>query len=228
MNSSLLLNESFANLDNWQESVDGATAQIFLQPRMGNPSFNQVFTNISYCGDYNASSYCYRAELDTTPSLRPTLFPNSSLTYWLGFSFYVPSTWEIPRGDYKIDNFQLHGGYLDGNSPILAIRLTDAYFAAIVCGNSAYDSPESVCNTYNLGEITNSGWHDWVINSRLAYGEPTGFIKIWRNNALMCEAHNILTSFDDSIPPYLKFGSYELNWFVFLFSLMARITSFLL
>jgi hypothetical protein len=107
--SNVLLNESFVNLDNWIEDINGYTGVISLIPRENTPE-NYVFTNITHCEPYDNGETCYRAELATLQALRPTLFPNCSVEYWLGFTSILPTTWTYDEnGDSLVYNFQLHG-----------------------------------------------------------------------------------------------------------------------
>lgn len=112
-NGALLLNETFHTLDNWVEDVNGATGVIQLLPMntANDPSVaHTIFTNITQCSATNDEDTCYRAEVATLQSLRPTLFPNCSVEYWVGFSSIIPSTWKYDEtGDSLIYNFQLHG-----------------------------------------------------------------------------------------------------------------------
>lgn len=39
-----------------------------------------------------------------------------------------------------------------------------------------------------------------------------GFIQIWRNNYLLVSVDNLLTSYNQPLPPYMKFGSYVESW----------------
>eukprot|EP01031_Cornospumella_fuschlensis_P026133 gene26133-31554_t len=202
----LTLNESFYNLDNWIEDIDGYTGNITLLQD------HQVFLNVSYCG----GDTCYRAELAVTPSLRPTVIPNCTTEYWLGMSAFIPTTWAWyppPNGVTDVlYNFQLHGGDNEGNSPVLGLRIEEDEITVNVCGNTEFNSTQSICQYFSLGPPTIGGWMDWVVHSQLAYGEPTGFVTIWRNGVEMLNVKNLLTSYNDIYPPYVKVGSYQTNW----------------
>ncbi len=75
-----------------------------------------------------------------------------------------------------------------------------------------FNSSESICNYYPLGSPALGLMTDWVIHSMLAFGQPTGWVQIWRNGQLMVDAANILTAYDDVNPPYMKIGSYVVDW----------------
>lgn len=114
--SALLLNESFYTLGNWVDDISGDTGVIQLMPESdaNNPTVaHTVFTNITRCPASSDTETCYRAELATLQSLRPVLFPNCSLEYWVGFSSILPEDWSYnENGDSLVYNFQLHGKLL--------------------------------------------------------------------------------------------------------------------
>ena len=119
--SALLLNETFDNLSNWIEDIEGATGVISIEADH-NHGGSLVFTNITYCPYANASTYCYRAELATPQDERSNLFATNTVEYWLGYSSYIPNNWIWSDNGNEQDiiyNFQLHGGDNTGNSPPL-------------------------------------------------------------------------------------------------------------
>jgi hypothetical protein len=73
------------------------------------------------------------------------------------------------------------------------------------------------CPAIRLSCFTGT-YTDWVVHSKLAYTLSStgntggGFIQIWRNNELLVSADNLLTSYNQSEPPYMKFGSYVESW----------------
>lgn len=213
--SDLLLNETFDNFDNWIFDTSGISAEIFIEPDSAHGG-SLVFTNISYCPAANSSAtYCYRAELATPQSERSVLFPSCAVEYWAGFSSYIPADWSwtsVGLSSDTIYNFQLHGGDNTGNSPVLGIRVENGRMQANVCGNYLFSSNQAICEYFDLGAVTLGGWTDFVVNSQLAFGEPKGFVKIWRNGQLMVSKYDILTSYNDSKPPYMKLGSYVTSW----------------
>lgn len=87
---------------------------------------------------------------------------------------------------------------------------------ANVCGSR--DGEDLSCSYYKLGVPTLGNYTDWVIHSMLSFSKSTdypngdGFINIWRNNVQLVSASNILTSYNQSEPPYMKFGSYVESW----------------
>lgn len=125
--SALLLNESFHTLDNWVDDINGDTGVIKLMPESdaNDPAISHtVFTNITRCPAASNSDTCYRAELATLQALRPLLFPNCSLEYWLGFSSIIPADWNYDEnGDSLVYNFQLHGINLLLTLNLLALQL---------------------------------------------------------------------------------------------------------
>lgn len=199
----LLFNESFYDLTNWVDDIDGFTGNVSL---LGD---HQVFTNISHCPDT-----CYRAEIAVTPSMRPTVFPNCSVEYWLGMSSFIPSSWRYASAPSVQDvtyNFQLHGGDNLGNSPVLGIRLEEGGVTANICGNQAFNSTSAICSYYSLGGLSIGSWVDWVVHSKLSFNGD-GYVNIWRNGVQMLSVANLLTAYNDSLPPYIKVGSYQTNW----------------
>lgn len=87
---------------------------------------------------------------------------------------------------------------------------------ANVCGSKGGD--DLYCEYYKLGVPSLGTYTDWVIHSKLSYEKSAsapngdGFINIWRNNVQLVAASNILTSYNQTDPPYMKFGSYVESW----------------
>jgi hypothetical protein len=107
--------------------------------------------------------------------------------------------------------------------------------------HALFNASVVVCSAYltlSLSYRTGS-YVDWVIHSKLAYtlapesdsaSSPSisgsnlraasgasdsgtgGSIQIWRNNYLLVSVDNILTSYNQASPPYMKFGSYVESW----------------
>jgi hypothetical protein len=127
--ATLLLNETFHTLDNWIEDINGYTGVIQLQPESTAADSSvphTVYSNITHCPAASDSTTCYRAEVATLQALRPELFPDCTVEYWLGFSSILPVDWYYAEnGDSLIYNFQLHG------TPMLAIVLCDLTLCAI-------------------------------------------------------------------------------------------------
>lgn len=63
-------------------------------------------------------------------------------------------------------------------------------------------------------EDSNDGHNTGNLRSRKLSATPTGggFIEIWRNNYLLVSVNNLLTSYNQTSPPYMKFGSYVESW----------------
>lgn len=218
--STLLLNETFNTLDNWVDDINGNTGVIQLMPvseAADTTVPHTVYTNITRCPATSDANTCYRAELATLQALRTTFFPNCTLEYWVGFSSILPADWDYDEnGDSLVYNFQLHGGINDGKPPNLGIRIQDNEMTANVCGSTGGD--QLCCEYYKLGVPSLGTYTDWVIHSKLSFTKSPsspngdGFIEIWRNNEQLVSASNILTSFNQSSPPYMKFGSYVESW----------------
>jgi hypothetical protein len=191
-NASIVLHETFENLDNWLIHRDGSSAVVKLlnhaspsspgqEPLPANMDFqntNVLFTNISVC----PHDHCFRSEIaylrnDNIGSHRRQIIQNTTAEYWCGTSIWIPSTWqgqnhELNRLD-TVYHLQLHGGDNDGNHPVLGIKRMGNRLFAAVCGNSQVGE-EPVCNDYPLGESLVGEWIDFVINSQLSnYVSPS-------------------------------------------------------
>ncbi len=217
--SSLVLNDTFVNLDNWVIHIDGstgvvevvnATSNYYVDPGITNiENPNTLFTNVTHC----PQNGCFRAEVALEQSLRPSVFANCSVQYWAGTSIYIPTSW-IYRSSAVQDmtyHFQIHGGDNEGNAPMFSIKVESDNMVIGVCGNTGINAAD-VCIDYYVGGVALGQWMDFVVNSQLAYGQPSGWVKVWRNGVLMVDASNILTSYDEINPPYPILGSYEYNW----------------
>eukprot|EP01038_Epipyxis_sp_PR26KG_P004840 gene4840-6785_t len=222
--SNLLLDETFQSLSNWEKDLDGFTAKISLTgERNGTKSYNFLRSNVTYC---TTQDYCYRAEIrtPTTGPLRKLYFPSISTEYWLGFSNRIPNWKYYPMKKLNLVTyiFQIHGGDNQGNPPNFGLRVENNRFTACVCANAEQSSPNYTCNYFDLGKAVSNEWIDWVIHSKLAIGvrqkksnilsSDIGFVEIWRNGNLTLNATNIPTAYNDVSVPYMKLGTYNLNW----------------
>ena len=81
-----------------------------------------------------------------------------------------------------------------------------------MCGNTEFNSTSASCEYFIVGSVAVGVYQDWVLHVRLAHGDPVGFVRLWRNNVLMVNASDLLTSFNDATPPYMKIGSYNVAW----------------
>lgn len=220
--AALILNETFTNLDGWTIDIDGQTGVIGVVNGTSDLevfssgvglSTHYLFSNVSYCG----SDACYRAEVATAQALRTLIFPSCAVEYWMGVSIFIPPNWKwapSPPGSPAEDvnyHYQLHGGDNEGASPILGIRLDEDQMTVNICGNTYYNS-SYICEIYPLGIPALGQWMDFVVHSQLAFGKPTGYVSVWRNGQLMVNVKNLLTSYNQTNPPYLKLGSYNTNW----------------
>lgn len=214
LEAKLLLNDSLSNFDNWTPRSDGSTGVIKITTSLSEESTRKfpqmLFTNISQCVE---GERCYRAMAYIKPKLRSTLIPTCHEQYWLGFSLYFPTSWGYKQGD-SVDtsyHFELQSGDAREVPALLDLVVSKGKMSVSVCGNTKRHSTP-VCHSYALGQLVRGEWIDLVVNSQLAYGSPTGWIKVWRNNALMVDEKDILTAYNDIMPPYLIAGSYQLNW----------------
>jgi len=206
--SSILLDEDFQNISaRWDRSLNGETAVYEQSVEDG---YNVMSNIISYCGP----GICYRSEYQTIFKQRKSLFPSVNTEYWLGFSNRLPAHWRIPASTelYKFDIFQLHGG---ANYPIfspppnVALRVINGNYVINICGGSNV----LYCQDHILAPINTGTWNHWVIHSILTPQTEGGTFQMWLNNTFVCDLKYLPTSFDDpKNVPYVKFGSYDLDW----------------
>eukprot|EP01040_Poterioochromonas_malhamensis_P013664 gene13664-15057_t len=222
----LVFQDRFQNLNNWNKHIDGRSGVVmavnstsFPQIIPGstavnnNPSF--LFTNITEC----SNDWCYRAEAAMKISLRKSVIPNCTSEYWIGTSLFIPSSWSYvkplnPPADKPLTyHFQVHGGDNEGQAPNLGIREEYGNFTVNVCGSTGPPSDTSYsCQYFKIGPIDKGRWIDFVIHSKLAFGSPTGFVQVWKDGSLVVDAKNLVTSYDETNPPYIIAGSYQFNW----------------
>jgi hypothetical protein len=72
--SKLILDEDFSNLDYWAKDLAGSTAVVKLVPSTANGTQTMLSTNVSYCGNDS----CYRAEITTPPYLRSSIISGTT------------------------------------------------------------------------------------------------------------------------------------------------------
>jgi hypothetical protein len=208
-----LFNHSNAMTD-WLTDYSGNSGKIgFLRDENG--KIEGISTNVTYC----SSSPCYRAELKTPDSLRSSILSSTSGEYWIGISIRIPSNWQwITPTTQQITCyiFQIHGGDNMGQSPIIGIRNEGWRYRLNVCGNTASSSSDSTCQYFNLGDVKPGEWEDWVIYDKFSFDDTSsvtrGVVRVWRNGIKLVDTENLLTSYNDVKPHYLKFGSYIIQW----------------
>jgi hypothetical protein len=135
---------------------------------------------------------------------------------WLGVSILVPSTWKWASSGIQdtVYHLQLHGGDNEGAAPNLGIRIVKDQININLCGNNDVNS-SFICSDYNIGEVAIGEWMDIVIHSQLSYGShpnPQGSLDVWRNQIQMLHIQHVLTSYNETNPPYLKLGTYNIDW----------------
>jgi hypothetical protein len=217
--SAHLVFEDFFNgpnpLDKWDTDYSAGTSGRIGVLRDQAGAFEAISTNVTYC----PSSPCYRAELKTPDATRQAIFSSNSGEYWIGLSTRIPSTWQwVPGTGQAItcDIFQIHGGDNMGQSPIVGIRNEGNRYRINICGNTALSSADSSCRYFSLGNVISGQWEHWVIYDKLSYDDTSaltrGVVRVWRNGVLVVETSNLLTSYNDVKPHYLKFGTYIIQW----------------
>jgi hypothetical protein len=70
----LIIDEDFDNLDIWNQDKSGTTATIKIVDSTFPGTQTMLSTNVSYCGNDS----CYRAEITTPPSMRPSVISGTS------------------------------------------------------------------------------------------------------------------------------------------------------
>jgi hypothetical protein len=70
------------------------------------------------------------------------------------------------------------------------------------------------CNEVEMTTITPivGEWVDVVLRIDLQDAAKTGSVDLWMNNVLKMSVHDIYTSFNDTLPHYLKLGTFQQNW----------------
>jgi hypothetical protein len=213
-----LVLEDFFNGSNpfekWSTDFSGTSGRIGLLHNQDG-SLEAISTNVTYC----SSSPCYRAELKTPDAQRQSILSSTSGEYWIGISIRIPSTWQWSSNSPQQITcyvFQIHGGDNMGQSPIIGIRNEGSQYRINICGNTALSSSDSICSYYSAGLVRPGQWDHWVIYDKFSYDDTSaatrGSVRVWRNGALVVNANNLLTSYHDLQPHYLKFGSYILQW----------------
>ena len=71
---------------------------------------------------------------------------------------------------------------------------------------------ESARRTFRLGKIRPGSWEDWVIATTLSPLSSRGSLAIWRNGAVAVPPTTLPTAYNDTKPPYFKFGVYKGGW----------------
>lgn len=209
--SKILLKENFSSFESfWDIDINGANGHVSKKSDQDNVHY--ISTNTTNCPD--GSSPCYRSELKITQSKRSIFFPSSSTELWLGFSARIPKDWVWLGGNDDITAYimQIHGGDNLGQGPIFGIRNKGTKMDVSICGNVLYSSPTSTCGFYPIGNVNIGLWENWVVHSVFSHTVKKGSVQVWRDGELVLNETNLLNSYNDADPHYLKIGTYVLQW----------------
>lgn len=199
----------------------------------------QVDFEVQYC-DYDNSSGtdpyppdhdvfgCYRSELavrrDVPNPLEPWTAYVGGSKRWFGLSLKLPVdfSWDELLANNG-PSFQIHDGNgpgYKGLHPVLELTV-DATgcdpLGAQACATwtatvTHIPNDESARRTFTLGKIRPGSWEDWVIATTLSPQASRGSLAIWRNGAVVVPPTTLPTAYNDTKPPYLKFGVYKAGW----------------
>ena len=172
---------------------------------------------------------CYRSELalqhDIQDSLVDWVVGRGSSERWFGFSNSVPAnyTWDL-TAPQNGPSFQMHGG---GGMPALKSLHPNLNLQVDMTGCSnvanrtcprwtmsvqAGDGAGGYQHTYDLGAVAFGAWENWVLQARFSPDPARGYLAIWRNGQVTLPRTVIATAYNDTVPPYLKFGVYRGDW----------------
>jgi hypothetical protein len=210
----ILLRESFESYeDYWDTDINGITGHVARMYEPNQDTMKYLATNTTNCPGMSLS--CYRAELKITQPKRSLFFPSSSTELWHGFSARIPSDWVWTGGSNDITAYimQIHGGDNLGQGPIFGLRNKGTKMDISICGNELYSSPTSTCSYYPIGNVNAGVWENWVVHDVFSHDkDKPGSVQVWRNGVLVLNVTNLLTSYNDINPHYLKIGTYVLQW----------------
>jgi hypothetical protein len=66
--------------------------------------------------------------------------------------------------------------------------------------------------SFDLGAVALDAWDDWVVHVLFSPLASHGFLRVWRNGRLALPLTRLATAYNDTRPPYLKFGVYKGSW----------------
>lgn len=182
--------------------------------RAGNKSQRMYLNRLTSSSSYRTEASCTHETLEFFK------------THWIGFSIYVPSSWEVSRSWEVL--WQLHHDPIDwetypgGYSPILAIRINSKGNKWLL-RQDYVQTPESQHRTSDRrtafkeehGTIEKGKWTDWVIEYRpdwrsLSSG-GTGVTRFWRDGVLVRDYQGP-NAVNAAKTGFIKFGPYKSGW----------------
>lgn len=142
-------------------------------------------------------------------------------TYWMGFSVFVPTSYNFPDPSYKLDNgnqewqllWQFHGvqdscDQANLNPPIGGFlkKEVSGYIFSIIGDDRECIARPYVRHSSYSASFSKGVWHDIVINLRFSY-ENSGFFKVWIDGTQVANDSGINT-YNQSKGPYFVLGPY--------------------
>jgi arylsulfatase A-like enzyme len=219
------------NYTRWRWSTTHShQVHLHVQPASPPRRGNAVFFSVDYCEPPSPNPDhlgCYRSEFALQRSLQDTLIDwqvgVGSSERWFGFSNRLPSnyTWDWdPLGGPSL---QIHGGgglpELTHLHPVLNLQATSFNCPDVTnrtCPRwtvSVQSRPDDASiRTFDLGAIHPGSWDDWVVRARFSPLTDRGYLQVWRNGEEVLPLTHGGTAYNDSVPPYLKFGVYKGDW----------------
>jgi hypothetical protein len=230
------------NYSYWRWSTTGsAQTWMNIGPAAAPRTGNEVDFSVKWCPPPNPNPThlgCYRSELALQRKVQATMIDwkkgVGSSERWFGFSNRLLNFTFDDNTPLNGPSFQLHGAKPVGSGsghPNLNLQV-DSTGCALnnrscpvwtleVSNNIDAPSPrcaENYPRCWVLGPALGTNgrfdnWNDWVIQWRGSPQTALGYVAIWRNGEVVLPLqNNIVTTYDDSIAPYLKFGVYRGSW----------------
>ena len=111
--------------------------------------------------------------------------PNGS-EYWIGFSCYLPSDWEVDNAEELI--FQLHGNGDGDRSPSLALYIDGDEWYWYNRWQPDRNAVNSVAGEKELwrAQYEKGQWVDWVIHAIWSYNDD-GYLEIYKNGTSVAQ-----------------------------------------
>jgi len=216
----------------WRWSTTGsAQAYLRLANASGGRPGSEVDFSVEYCLPPKPNPEklgCYRSELALQRARQGELVDwtvgAGSSARWFGFANRLPAnlTWDraAPQSGPCL---QMHGGgglpQFKGLHPVLDMQ---SDFTGCAPGNvscprwtiSVANGPGGAYGSaYDLGPATLGTWEDWVMRVVFSPLAERGSLQMWRNGSVVLpEQRGIATAYNDTKPPYLKFGANRGDW----------------
>eukprot|EP00911_Craspedida_sp_UC1_P000741 UC1_evm1s568 len=181
---------------------------------------------------------CYRSEMARQRAEPPVL--EIGKEYWFGFGFRIPSWRYGINWDTLLDtsgpHFQIHGGDDLSRHPVFEMgvdasachgaeqrhNISCSRWQVYITGDSRHfpkqakghlppDYPQSRV-AFDFGPVVEDAFEDWVYHTKFDANPASSYAEIWRNGRLVLNKTGLLTAYNDTNSPYLKFGVYHAGW----------------